>query len=109
MGGWWVCVGGVGGGEPKELEWEDREIERGGGGEEEEGRDGKGETMTSRGGWALTHADRDCHEPWPLFEPVSAQGPASGFPSFHHSTINCCAGLFRNESIYTFYCIYTHC
>lgn len=29
MGGWWEGVGGVGGGEPKELEWEDREIERG--------------------------------------------------------------------------------
>lgn len=44
VGGWWAggCLGGVGGGEPKELEWEDREIERGEMRRESWGRKGKG-------------------------------------------------------------------
>lgn len=55
---WWE--GCQGGGEPKEPEWEDREMERGEmrrvgvGGEEGEG---SGETMTSRG-WLGTHPCR---------------------------------------------------
>lgn len=110
---WEKVGGGVRGGvgEPKELVWEDREIERGRNeegklGGKEEGRDRKERQWQVGAGWALTHADRDCHEPWPLFERVSAQSPLVGFRVLHRSAINCCE-VYLEMRVFTPFTVFT--